>query len=141
MNPWSDWTTPHLDTEDYIGMVVRGLDEWGLEWVGNGKVATLGEMAYREHRGTNPIVDGSLVLRIVASADYPPFSLIVMHEGLEARIYQRVLLPLLGIAQSIVRRLLWTLVIWDLVDYDALGLLPTWSDFRPLRWVRERIRR
>jgi len=140
---WDSWTIPRLDTKDHIE---RGhppdYDLWW--WEGNGKLAFMGErMLWRLGPDGNKhiITDGKLMLRIVTTSEsFPPFGYIVMRESFQARYYQYVLLPLLGIVQSIFRRLLWTAVIWDLV-YCEMACAPQWRDFRPLRWVRTKWKR
>jgi len=139
---WNDWTTPQIKVDDYIRSAYSHENDClKLIWDGGGKLAFLADIYYFSMLKikTNVFISYPLMLRIVTkSKPYPPFGYIVMRESFEAQCYQYVLLPLLGIVQSIFNRLLWTAVVWDLV-YCEMATVPQWRNFRLLRWLRGKI--
>ena len=131
---WNDWTTPQIKPDAYI--TIDYLDgEFVHVWEGPGKLAFASELICRGLKVGDVFVRDKLTLRVVSPAEFfPPFGYLVMRESFEASCYQR-LLPIWGIIQSIIHRILWTLVVWDLV-YTEFSLEITWADLRPIRWIK-----
>lgn len=134
---WNTWTIPRIKVGAYIALAYVNEDGPVYIWEGKGRLAFVNERTCWEMKVGDVFIKNNLTLRIVSYAEaFPSFGYLVMRESFEARCYQ-VLLPLLGIIQSVFYRILWTAVIWDLV-YVEPACEARWRDFRPIRRFRRK---
>ena len=141
-----DYLDIKTDAELLHDVLVRDADGrpngFTWRWVG-GKVASVGSVELMLHSGKDKVHRGtvhhldSIRVKVVGFGSH--LCCYVMRDGWKATVW-RPLYRVLAFLQEIARRVLWTLVIWRIVHHD-IPTEPKWSDFRPLRWWRQRRQR